>query len=90
MSDVQLRPVLSSHMTASRTAPHPESADVIEYDEALLASLKMKVQRQIQLAVPDRDDDMVTLCRLILDIEAVESRLGRERYRISLFPERKR
>ena len=61
-----------------------QTADNIESGEALLVALKLKVQRQIQLAAPNQDDEMVTLCRLILDIQAVEEELARERYRLSV------
>jgi hypothetical protein len=66
------------------TIRREQTPDNIESGEALLVALKLKVQRQIQLAAPNQDDEMVTLCRLILDIQAVEEELARERYRLSV------
>lgn len=76
---------LALPMAPIRTPLRKEKTpDNIEYGEALLGALKLKVQRQIQLAAPNQDDEMVTLCRLILDVQAVEEELARERYRLSV------
>lgn len=60
----------------------------LEYGEALLTALKLKAERQLQL-VSESQTEVATLCRLLLDIQAVQERIGRERYSISLYTGRK-
>ena len=71
-------------MTAIRTALRNETSDNIEYGEAILGALKLKAERQLEVIAPDQQDDLLLLCRLMLDIQAVEEKLGRERWRISV------
>lgn len=66
--------------------PNPESqvAENIEYGEAILAALHRKAERQVELIALAHDENMLNLCRLVLDIQAVQEKLVRERYRLSL------
>ena len=66
------------------TTHRKETPDQIEYGEAILVALKLKVERQLEVIAPDQQDDLLLLCRLMLDIQAVEEKLGRERWRISV------
>jgi hypothetical protein len=75
--------VLSSPITALRTALRTETPDNIEYGEAILTALRLKAQRQIDVIASDQDDHLLVLLRLIVDIQAVEGKLNRERYRSS-------
>ena len=71
-------------MTAIRTTLRKEIPDSIEYGEAILVALRLKAQRQIEVIAPDQQDDLLLLCRLMLDIQAIQEKLGRERWRISV------
>ena len=76
---------LPSHMTPRRIVQQQQvAADKIEYGEALLAALKLKAERQVEVISGAQPGDLVTFCRLMLDIQAVQEKLGRERYRFSL------
>ena len=68
-------------MLALRTALRKET---IEYGEAILVALKLKAERQLEVIAPDQPADIVTLCRLMLDIQAVQEKLSRERWRLSV------
>ena len=71
-------------MTAIRTAHRKETPDQIEYGEAILVALRLKAQRQIELVAPHQHEDVIRLYSLILDIQAVQEKLSRERWRISV------
>ena len=71
-------------MTAIRTAHRKETPDQIEYGEAILVALRLKAQRQIELVAPHQHEDVIRLYSLILDIQAVQKKLSRERWRISV------
>ena len=71
-------------MSPVRTAHRKETPDNIEYGEAILVALKLKAERQLELAAPYQQDDLLILCRLMLDIQAVQEKLSRERWRISV------
>jgi len=71
-------------MTLLRTALRKETPDNIEYGEALLVALKLKAERQLEVIAPDQHESLPVLCRLILDIQAVQEKLSRERYRLSV------
>ena len=66
-----------------RIALRNEASDNVAYGEALLAALRLKAQRQIELVTPDQHEDVIRLYGLILDIQAVQERLNQERYRLS-------
>jgi hypothetical protein len=72
-------------MTAIRTAHRKETPDQIEYGEAILVALRLKAQRQIELVAPHQHEDVIRLYSLMLDIQAVQEKLRRERWRISVF-----
>jgi hypothetical protein len=71
-------------MTSLRTALQNELHHNIEYGEAILTALRLKAQRQIEIVTPHQHEDVVALYRLMLDIQAVQDKLGRERYRLSI------
>jgi hypothetical protein len=71
-------------MTAIRTAHRKETPDQIEYGEAILVALKLKAERHFELIAPDQQDNLLVLCRLMLDIQAVQDKLSRERWRLSV------
>jgi hypothetical protein len=71
-------------MTSLRTALQNEIIHSIEYGEAILVALKLKAERQLEVIAPDQQDDLLVLCRLMLDIQAVQEKLNRERWRISV------
>lgn len=71
-------------MTSFRTALQNEINHNIEYGEAILTALRLKAQRQIEMVTPHQHEDVVTLFRLMLDIQAVQGKLGLERYRLSI------
>lgn len=70
-------------MTALRTALRNETSDNIEYGVAILTALRLKAQRQLELVAPDQDENLLVLCRLILDIQAVQEKISLERYRLT-------
>ena len=72
-------------MTAIRTAHRKETPDQIEYGEAILVALRLKAQRQIELVAPHQHEDVIRLYSLMLDIQAVQEKLSRERWRISVY-----
>ena len=61
-----------------------QTPDQIEYGEAILVALRLKAQRQIELVAPHQHEDVIRLYSLILDIQAVQEKLSRERWRISV------
>jgi hypothetical protein len=71
-------------MTTLRTALKTEIAHNIEYGEAILTMLIRKAERQLEVIAPHQHEDVVALYRLMLDIQAVQDKLGRERYRLSI------
>jgi hypothetical protein len=71
-------------MTALRNALQKEMSDNIEYGEAILVALKLKAERQLEVIAPHQHEDVIALYRLMLDIQAVQDKLGRERYRLSI------
>jgi hypothetical protein len=71
-------------MTSIRTALQKEMSDQIGYGEALLIALRLKAQRQLEIVTPHQHEDLVALYRLMLDIQAVQDKLGRELYRLSV------
>jgi hypothetical protein len=71
-------------MTPLRTTLRNETSDNIEYGEAILVALKLQAECQLELIAPDQQDNLLVLCRLLLDIQAVQEKLSRERWRISV------
>ena len=71
-------------MTAIRTALRNETSDNIEYGEAILAAIRLKAQRQIELVTPHEHEDVIRLYDLLLKIQAVQEKLSRGRWRISV------
>jgi hypothetical protein len=61
-----------------------QTPDQIEYGEAILVALKLKAERQVELIAPDQHDNLLVFCRLMLDIQAVQEKLSRERWRLSV------
>ena len=70
-------------MTAFHADPQKEIAANIEYGEAILTALRLKARRQLEVIAPDQHKILVALCHLILDMQAVQEKLGRERWRLS-------
>jgi hypothetical protein len=73
----------SISMTPLRTALRKETSDTIEYGEAILVALRLKMQRQLDLIAAAQNEDAVALWRSMLDILAVQDKLSRERHRLS-------
>ena len=71
-------------MAPVRTTLRKETPDNIEYGEAILVALKLKAQRQLEVIAPYQQDNLLVLCRLMLDIHAVQEKLSRERLRLSV------
>ena len=70
-------------MTLLRTTLGKETPNNIEYGEAIFAALRLKAQRQVELVTPHQHEDVIRLYSLILDIQAVQEKISRERYRLS-------
>jgi hypothetical protein len=70
-------------MTPLRTAFQKEISDNIEYGEAILTMLKRKAERQLEVIAPAHSEEVVELWRSLLDMQSVQDKLGRERYRLS-------
>lgn len=66
------------------TTLRKDTSDNIEYGEAILVALKLKAERQLEVIAPDQQDNLLVLCRLMLDIQAVQEKLSRERWRLSV------
>jgi hypothetical protein len=75
---------LSLPMAPVRTTHRKETPDQIEYGEAILVALKLKAERQLEVIAPDQHDNLLVFCRLMLDIQAVQEKLSRERWRLSV------
>ena len=71
-------------MAPVRTTHREETPDQIEYGEAILVAFNLKAERQLAVIAPDQQDNLLVLCRLMLDIQAVQEKLSRERWRISV------
>jgi hypothetical protein len=71
-------------MAPVRTTVRKETRDQIEYGEAILVALKLKAERQFEVIAPGQQDNLLVLCRLMLDIHAVQEKLSRERWRLSV------
>ena len=71
-------------MTHLRSAHRKETPDQIEYGEAILVALKLKAERQLEVIAPGQQGNLLVLCRLMLDIHAVQEKLSRERWRLSV------
>jgi hypothetical protein len=72
-------------MPSLRTALHQDASDTIEYGEAILIALNLKLNRQLELAGAAENAEAVAILRLLVHIQAVQEKLSRERYRLSLF-----
>jgi len=71
-------------MAPVRTPLRKETPDNIEYGEAILVALKLKAEHQLEVIAPDQQDNLLVFCRLMLDIQAVQEKLSRERWRLSV------
>ena len=71
-------------MTAIRTAHRKETPDQIEYGEAILVALKLKAERQLEVIAAAQNEEAVALWRSMLDIQFVQEKLSRERWRLSV------
>ena len=71
-------------MAPVHTPRRKETPSSIEYGEAILVALRLKAQRQIELVAPHQHEYVIRLYSLILDIQAVQEKLSRERWRISV------
>ena len=71
-------------MATLRSALQKEIAHNIEYGEAVLVALKLKTERQLEVIAPHEHEDLLVLCRLMLDIQAAQEKLSRERWRLSV------
>jgi hypothetical protein len=67
-------------MTPLRTAFQKELQDNIDYGELLLAFLKRKADRQLELIAPAQDERVVEFWRALLQMHEVQAKLVRERY----------
>ena len=70
-------------MPPLRTVFQNEISHNIEYGEALLTALRLRAQNQLEIVALHQHEDLVSLCRLMLDIQAVEQKICREIYRLS-------
>jgi hypothetical protein len=76
---------LSLPMAPVRTALRKDQTpNDIEYGEAILVALKLKAERQLEVIAPGQQENLLVLCRLMLDIQAVQEKLSRERLRLSV------
>jgi len=73
---------LSLPMAPVRTTSRIETSNDIEYGEAILVALKLKAERQLELIAPNQQDNLLVLCRLMMDIQAVQEKVNRERWRL--------
>jgi hypothetical protein len=71
-------------MKQLRSALQREISDNIEYGEAILALLKRKAERQLEVIAPAQTEEVAELWRALLDMHDVEVKLARERYRLSV------
>jgi len=71
-------------MATLRSALQKEIAHNIEYGEAILVALKLKAERQLEVIAPDQQGNLLVLCGLMLDIQAAQEKLSRERWRLSV------
>jgi hypothetical protein len=71
-------------MAPVRTTLPKQTPTDIEYGEAILVALKLKAERQLDVIAPNQQENLLVLCRLILDIQNVQEKIGRERYRLSV------
>jgi len=71
-------------MAPVRTTLRKETPNDIEYGEAILVALKLKAERQLEAIAPNQQDNLMVLCRLMLDIQSVQEKLSRERWRLSV------
>ena len=56
----------------------------IEFGEAVFAILKRKAERQLETIAPAHDEHVVEFSRALLDMQTVQAKLGRERFRLSV------
>ena len=59
-----------------------EDADLLSIYEALRPG--RSTYAQLEVIASDQQDDLLVLCRLMLDIQAVQEKLSRERWRLSV------
>jgi hypothetical protein len=72
-------------MAPVRTATvRKETPDNIEYGAAIFVTFKFKTERQLEVIAPHEHEDLLVLCRLMLDIQAAQEKLSRERWRLSV------
>jgi hypothetical protein len=48
--------------------------------------LNRKAERQLEVIAPDQQGNLLVLCRSMQDIQAVQEKLSRERWRLSVMP----
>jgi len=46
--------------------------------------LNRKAERQLEVIAPDQQGNLLVLCRSMQDIQAVQEKLSRERWRLSV------
>jgi hypothetical protein len=71
-------------MPLRTTLRKEQTPDNIEFGEALLVALRLKAQRQLDLIAAAQNEEAVALWRSMLDIQAVQEKLSRERWRLSV------
>ncbi len=71
-------------MTPLQSTFQKEISDNIEYGEAVLTMLRRKAECQLERIAPGHDEQVVEFWRVLLDMQTVQDRLGKERYRLSV------
>jgi len=67
-----------------RSAFQSEIETNVEFGEAVLTMLKRKAERQLELIAPAHDEHLVEFWRALLDMQTVQAKLSRERFRLSV------
>lgn len=67
-----------------RTALQKEAADNIELGEALYGMLRRKAESKLAVIAAAQQEDVLEFWRAVMDMQAVQSTLTRERFRLSV------
>ena len=88
--ELTIRPLSATMQSTLQLSQTPHAAiqreilDNIEFGESLVALLSRKAEAHLAAVAPAHTEETVELLRSLLNIQVVQSKLGRERQRLSI------
>ncbi len=75
---------MATRQSPLRSAFRQDIESNVEFGEAVLTMLKRKAECQLEQIAPAHDEHVVEFWRVLLDMQTVQAKLGRERHRLSV------